>query len=57
VVVDNNIVMKQITVTAAAAAPQPALPGTGGEDLPLALLVIALAIVLAGGLLKRHSRA
>src|SRR5262249_26813339 len=57
-VVDNNIVMKQITITAAAAAPKPAtMPNTGGEELPLGLLVSALAIVLAGGLLKLRSRA
>jgi LPXTG-motif cell wall-anchored protein len=59
VVVNNDIVMKQLTITAAAsAAPAPAaLPTTGGEDLPLALLASGLAIVLAGGLLKLRSRA
>jgi hypothetical protein len=59
VVVNNNIVMKQVTITAAAAAPaQPAgMPATGGEDLPLVLVLSALAIVLAGGLLKLRARA
>jgi LPXTG-motif cell wall-anchored protein len=57
VVVNNNIVMKQITITAAATAPAAALPNTGGEELPLALLAGALAILLAGGLLKLRARA
>ena len=58
VVVDNNIVMKQVKIIEAAATPaQPtAMPATGGEDLPLALALCALAIVLAGGLLKLRSR-
>ena len=59
VVVNNNIVMKQVKITAASAAPaQPAaLPTTGGEELPLGLLLSALAIVLVGGLLKLRARA
>jgi hypothetical protein len=57
VVVDGNIVMKQISITAAAASPPAAMPGTGGEDLPLGLLVVALAIVIAGSLLKLRARA
>jgi LPXTG-motif cell wall-anchored protein len=56
VVVNNNIVMKQISITAAAAAPA-ALPTTGGEEMPLTLLAGALAILLAGGLLKLRTRA
>jgi len=59
VVVGGNIVMKQISITAAAAA-APAkpttLPTTGGEGLPIGLLVSALAILVAGSLLKRRSR-
>ena len=57
VVVNNDIVMKQITITAAAPAKPAALPTTGGEDLPLGLVLCALAIVLAGGLLKLRARA
>ena len=55
VVVGGNIVMKQITVTAAAAKPT-TLPKTGGEGLPIGLLVSALAIVIAGSLLKLRAR-
>ena len=57
VVVDGNIVMKQISITAAAANPPSAMPSTGGQDLPLGLLVVALAIVVAGSLLKLRARA
>ena len=61
VVIDNNIVMKQLTITAAAAAPAPStpttLPTTGGENLPIGLLLGALAIILAGGFVKLRSRA
>jgi hypothetical protein len=57
VVVDGNIVMKQISITDAAASPPSAMPATGGEDLPLGLLVVALAIVVAGSLLKLRARA
>jgi LPXTG-motif cell wall-anchored protein len=57
VVVNNNIVMKQITITAAGAAAPAALPTTGGEELPVALLAGALAILVAGGLLKLRTRA
>jgi len=58
VVVGGNIVMKQITVTAAAAAAAPpkALPTTGGESFPFALIVSALAVVIAGSLLRRRAR-
>jgi hypothetical protein len=56
VVVGGNIVMKQISVTAAAAAPA-ALPTTGGEGFPIGLIVSALAILLAGSLLKLRARA
>jgi hypothetical protein len=56
VVVGGNIVMKQFSVTAAAAAPPAALPTTGGEGLPIGLLVSALAIVIAGSLLKLRAR-
>jgi hypothetical protein len=59
VVVDGNIVMKQISITAAAAAPAKptTMPATGGEGLPIGLIVSALAIVIAGSLLKLRSRA
>ena len=59
VVVGGNIVMKQITITAAAAAPAKptTLPTTGGEGLPIGLIVSALAIMIAGSLLKLRSRA
>src|SRR5689334_6373779 len=58
VVVDGNIVMKQISVTAAgAAAPAPArLPTTGGEDAPLGLLLAALGLLLAGALVALRQR-
>jgi len=56
VVVGGNIVMKQISITAAAAQPT-TLPTTGGEGLPIGLIVSALAIVIAGSLLKLRSRA
>src|SRR5438105_3189505 len=39
VIVNGNIVMKQITVTAAGAAAPAKLPTTGGEDAPLGLLL------------------
>ena len=59
VVVDNNIVMKQVKIIEAAAAPaQPAaMPPTGGDELPLGLVLSALVIVLAGSLLKLRARA
>jgi len=59
VVVGGNIVMKQIAITAATAAPASptTLPTTGGEGLPIGLLVSALAILVAGSLLKLRSRA
>jgi LPXTG-motif cell wall-anchored protein len=55
VIVDGNIIMKQITVTAAAAAPA-ALPTTGGEDAPVSLLLAAFALLLAGALLMLRPR-
>ncbi len=59
VVVGGNIVMKQIAITAATAAPAKptTLPTAGGEGLPIGLLVSALAILIAGSLLKLRSRA
>jgi LPXTG-motif cell wall-anchored protein len=56
VVANGAPVMKQITVTAAAAAPSN-LPKTGGaEDNTLALLVGALALFAAGALLVLRMR-
>jgi hypothetical protein len=57
VVDGGNIVMKQISITAAAAAPPATLPTTGGEGLPIGLILSALAIVLAGSVLKLRARA
>jgi len=60
VVVGGNIVMKQISITAASAAAPSSpttLPTTGGEDLPFGLLLGALTILIAGSLLKLRSRA
>jgi len=48
----GNIVMKQITVTAAPAG----LPRTGGEDNSLALIFSALALLIAGALLTLRMR-
>jgi len=65
VIVDGNIIMKQIAVTAAPAAAPPAaappaappkLPTTGGEDAPIGLLLAALGLLLAGALLTRRPR-
>jgi plastocyanin len=55
VIVDGNIIMKQITVTAAGAAPVK-LPITGGEDAPAGLLLAAFGLLLAGALLKLRPR-
>jgi plastocyanin len=55
VIVDGNIIMKQITVTAAGAAPVK-LPVTGGEDAPIGLLLAALGLLLAGALLALRPR-
>jgi len=55
VIVDGNIIMKQIAVTAAAAAPA-ALPTTGGEDAPIRLLLAAFGLLLAGTLLTLRRR-
>src|SRR6266545_5913540 len=56
VIVDGNIVMKQIAVTAAAAAGPAKLPTTGGEDAPVGLLLAALGMLLAGALLTLRQR-
>lgn len=56
VVVDGKIVMKQISVTAAAAAAPAIMPNTGGEGFPFGLIVSALAVVIAGSLLRRRAR-
>jgi len=53
--VNGNIVMKQITVTAATTAPSN-LPKTGGEDSSNVLLVSALALLLGGALLTLRMR-
>jgi LPXTG-motif cell wall-anchored protein len=55
VVVGGNIVMKQIAVTAAAAAPTN-LPTTGGTDAPMGLLLAAFGLLLAGALLMLRPR-
>jgi LPXTG-motif cell wall-anchored protein len=65
VIVNGNIIMKQIAVTAAGggqtgggqAGGQPSnLPRTGGEDAPIGLLLGALALVLGGALLAMRMR-
>jgi plastocyanin len=53
VIVGGNIVMKQISVTAAAPA---GLPRTAGTDGPLGLLLGALALLLGGALLTLRMR-
>jgi LPXTG-motif cell wall-anchored protein len=55
VIVGGNIIMKQISVTAAAAAPA-GLPNTSGADEPLSLLLGALALLLGGALLTLRMR-
>jgi LPXTG-motif cell wall-anchored protein len=55
VIVGGNIVMKQISVTAAGGAPA-GLPNTGGADEPLGLLLGALALLLGGALLTLRMR-
>jgi LPXTG-motif cell wall-anchored protein len=55
VIVGGNIIMKQISVTAAGGTPA-GLPNTGGTDGPLGLLLGALALVLAGALLTLRMR-
>jgi LPXTG-motif cell wall-anchored protein len=62
VIVDGNIIMKQITVTAAGAAAPAApaqLPTTGGEDAPLSVLLAAFGLLLGGAWLtsRLHRRA
>jgi LPXTG-motif cell wall-anchored protein len=56
VIVDGNIIMKQITVTAAGAAAPAKLPTTGGEDAPIGLLLAAFGLLLAGALLALRPR-
>ncbi len=57
VMANGAIVMKQISVTAAAAAPPSSLPRTGGTDSPAAgLLLGALALLLGGALLRMRMR-
>jgi LPXTG-motif cell wall-anchored protein len=56
VIVGGNIIMKQISVTAASAAPPTGLPNTGGTDQPLGLLLGALALLLGGALLSMRMR-
>jgi LPXTG-motif cell wall-anchored protein len=56
VIVNGNIIMKQITVTEAAAAPPAGLPNTSGTDEPLGLLLGALALLLGGALLTLRMR-
>jgi hypothetical protein len=59
VVVGGNIVMKQITITQAAAPAAPSapsnLPTTGGADLAGILWACALAFLIAGVLLRRRA--
>src|SRR6266545_3101730 len=50
VIVNGNIVMKQITVTAAAANQPAKLPRTGGDGAPAGLLPGALALLIGGAL-------
>src|ERR1043165_9310579 len=50
VIVDGNIVMKQIAVTAAPVAAPVKLPITGGEDAPVGLLLAAFGLLLVGAL-------
>jgi LPXTG-motif cell wall-anchored protein len=57
VIVNGNIVMKQITVTAAAAGAPSKLPTTGGDAAPLGLIALAALLLLGGGLLLRGRRA
>jgi LPXTG-motif cell wall-anchored protein len=53
VIVNGNIIMKQISVTA---APPAGLPRTGGTDASLGLLLGALALLLGGALLTLRMR-
>jgi LPXTG-motif cell wall-anchored protein len=62
VVVDGNVVMKQITITEAPASATPAatpttMPPTGGSDVPLALWIGALALVALGALVRFRRQA
>jgi LPXTG-motif cell wall-anchored protein len=51
----GNIVMKQISVTAAGGQPA-ALPRTGGEDGPVVLVLAAMALLVAGAALMLRRR-
>jgi LPXTG-motif cell wall-anchored protein len=55
VVANGAPVMKQITITAAAAAPSN-LPKTGGADAPFGLIFGALGLLIAGALLSLRMR-
>jgi LPXTG-motif cell wall-anchored protein len=55
VIVNGNVVMKQISVTAAAAPPSN-LPRTGGDNGPAGLLLGAVALLLGGALLRMRMR-
>lgn len=52
VIVEGDIVMKQIAITDAPAAPS-TLPTTGGADATTALLLSALALLAAGALVRQ----
>jgi len=52
VVVNGNVVMKQISVTSAPTS----LANTGGESAPIGLLLSAMALLLAGALLTLRTR-
>jgi LPXTG-motif cell wall-anchored protein len=57
VVVNNDIVMKPLTITAASQGAPAGLPSTGGEETPYELALLgALLILLAGVLLKLRFR-
>jgi plastocyanin len=55
VIVDGNIIMKQIAVTAASAVPAQ-LPTTSGDDAPVGLLLAAFGLLLVGVLLTLRPR-
>ena len=56
VIVGGNIIMKQISITAAGAAAPVKLPTTGGENAPVGLLLAAFGLLLAGALLTLRPR-
>jgi LPXTG-motif cell wall-anchored protein len=57
VVVNGDIVMKQITITAAAATPPSTLPQTGGSDGLLGLWAAALALLAIGAFARFRRQA